>query len=186
MNAAPATTSSKPNLLTSVLNVLSPFAGNSPTAPAGNSPVALLLAGAARREVGIESFTSQALLAPADSITYAPVITLLEPGDNGVITGRNNPTQINGNPVTYTVVSDPSGGGKVLLNPATGDFNFLPDFSSVVSALSKAGLTWDDIAVIEIMTGELDRPFWRSLRERLEDELSQEEIVIRAQEIILF
>lgn len=33
---------------------------------------------------------------------------------------------------------------------------------------------------------ELDRPFWRSLRERLEDELSQEQIVIRAQEIILF
>ena len=41
----------------------------------------------------------------------------------------------------------------------------------------------NNIAVIEIMTEELDCPFWRSLRERLEDELSQEEIVIRAQEI---
>ena len=33
--------------------------------------------------------------------------------------------------LTYTVVSDPSGGGKVLLDPATGNFSFLPDFSSV-------------------------------------------------------
>ncbi|HEX7430335.1 MAG TPA: CocE/NonD family hydrolase, partial [Mycobacterium sp.] len=125
MTAAPTSTSSTPNLLTSVLNVLSPFAGNSPTAPAGNSPVGLLLAGAARREVGIESFTSQALLAPADSLTYDPEITLFQ----GVITGDIAPTT----GLTYTVVSQPSTGGKVLLDPATGDFSFLPDFSSVVS-----------------------------------------------------
>ena len=41
----------------------------------------------------------------------------------------------------------------------------------------------DNIAVVEVMAEELDRTFWRSLRERLERELSQEEIVIRAQEI---
>jgi hypothetical protein len=41
----------------------------------------------------------------------------------------------------------------------------------------------DNIAVIEVMTDELDRRFWRSLRGRLEGELSQEEIVIRAQQI---
>jgi hypothetical protein len=41
----------------------------------------------------------------------------------------------------------------------------------------------DNIAVIEVMTEELDQAFWRSLRGRLEEELSQEEIVIRAQEI---
>ena len=39
---------------------------------------------------------------------------------------------------------------------------------------------------IEVMAEELDRAFWRSLRERLERELSQEEIVIRAQEISQF
>ena len=42
----------------------------------------------------------------------------------------------------------------------------------------------DRIAVVEVMVEHLDHAFWRSLRERLERELSQEEIVIRAQEII--
>jgi hypothetical protein len=41
----------------------------------------------------------------------------------------------------------------------------------------------DSIAVVEVMVARLDRTFWRSLRERLERELSQDEIVIRAQEI---
>ena len=39
------------------------------------------------------------------------------------------------------------------------------------------------IAVVEVMVEHLDHAFWGSLRERLERELSQEEIVIRAQEI---
>jgi hypothetical protein len=42
----------------------------------------------------------------------------------------------------------------------------------------------DTIAVIEVMAAKLAPEFWRSLRERLQRELSQEEIVIRAQEII--
>ena len=41
----------------------------------------------------------------------------------------------------------------------------------------------DSVAVVEVMVERLDRAFWRSLRERLERELSQDEIVIRAQEI---
>jgi hypothetical protein len=48
---------------------------------------------------------------------------------------------------------------------------------------SGGGVERDNIAVIEVMAEELNRLFWRSLRERLESELSQEEIVIRAQEI---
>nr|WP_249795072.1 hypothetical protein [Bradyrhizobium sp. Oc8] len=43
----------------------------------------------------------------------------------------------------------------------------------------------DNIAVIEVMAAKLAPEFWRSLRDRLERELSQEEIVIRAQEIIV-
>lgn len=43
----------------------------------------------------------------------------------------------------------------------------------------------DTIAAIEVMAAKLAPEFWRSLRERLERELSQEEIVIRAQEIIV-
>jgi hypothetical protein len=43
----------------------------------------------------------------------------------------------------------------------------------------------DSIAVIEVMADEFDRAYWRSLRERLERELMQNEIVIRAQAIQL-
>lgn len=39
--------------------------------------------------------------------------------------------------------------------------------------------------MVEIMTERLDPSYWQSLRERLERELSQKEIVIRAQEIRL-
>jgi hypothetical protein len=42
----------------------------------------------------------------------------------------------------------------------------------------------DTIAIVEVMTEELAQDYWRKLRERLESELSQEEIVIRAQQII--
>jgi len=37
--------------------------------------------------------------------------------------------------------------------------------------------------VVEVMVERLDHAFWRSLRERLERELCQDEIVVRAQEI---
>lgn len=43
----------------------------------------------------------------------------------------------------------------------------------------------DSIAVIEVMADDLDRTYWRSLRARLERELMQNEIVIRAQPIQL-
>lgn len=49
---------------------------------------------------------------------------------------------------------------------------------------SGSGAERDDFAVVEIMTDRLDTDYWRALRERLERELEQEEIVIRAQEII--
>jgi hypothetical protein len=42
----------------------------------------------------------------------------------------------------------------------------------------------DDIAVVEVMADALDPEYWRLLRKRLEQELHQDEIVIRAQEII--
>lgn len=40
----------------------------------------------------------------------------------------------------------------------------------------------DNIAIIEVMAGELDLEYWKRLRERLERELSQEEVVLHAQE----
>ena len=41
----------------------------------------------------------------------------------------------------------------------------------------------DNIAVIEVMAGQLEPEYWKRLRERLERELSQDEVAIRAQEI---
>jgi hypothetical protein len=46
-----------------------------------------------------------------------------------------------------------------------------------------SGTEKDSIAVVEVMAEEIDCAYWQSLRERLKRELSQEEIVIRAQEI---
>lgn len=40
----------------------------------------------------------------------------------------------------------------------------------------------DSIAVIEVMTSDIDPAYWARLRERLETELAQDEIVVRAQE----
>jgi hypothetical protein len=42
----------------------------------------------------------------------------------------------------------------------------------------------DDIAVVKVMTNELDERYWHDFRRRLETELSQDAIVIRAQEIV--
>jgi ABC-2 type transport system ATP-binding protein len=100
-----------------VNDVLNPFAGNGPAAPV-DSPTGWIQAAAARREL----FTAP--------ITYAPAIALTD----GVITGTNNGQMYaNGNPLSYTVVGAPSAGGKVLIDPVTGDFSFLPALSVVNS-----------------------------------------------------
>ena len=48
---------------------------------------------------------------------------------------------------------------------------------------SGSGTQKDSIAVVEVMVDRLNPTFWQSVRERLERELSQDEIVIRAQQI---
>ena len=48
---------------------------------------------------------------------------------------------------------------------------------------SGGGTEKDSIAVVEVMAEEIDRVYWQSLRRRLEHELYQEEIAVRAQEI---
>lgn len=48
---------------------------------------------------------------------------------------------------------------------------------------SKGTTQSDNIVVIEVMTDQLEPQYWKGLRERLKSELSQEEIVIRAQTI---
>jgi hypothetical protein len=49
---------------------------------------------------------------------------------------------------------------------------------------SGGGTEKDSTAIVEIMAEEIDPVYWQSLRMRLEDQLCQEEIVIRAQEIV--
>ncbi|MBV9561983.1 MAG: hypothetical protein JOY90_16290 [Bradyrhizobium sp.] len=49
---------------------------------------------------------------------------------------------------------------------------------------SGGGTERDAVAVVEVMTDQLLPDYWRALRKRLEAELVQDEIVIRAQEII--
>jgi hypothetical protein len=40
----------------------------------------------------------------------------------------------------------------------------------------------DDVAVIEVMTQTVDRGWWAGLRNRLEQEFSQDEVIIRRQQ----
>ena len=74
--------------------------------PAAN-PAELLVAAATRREL---------------AAAYDPAIGLVD----GVITGTNSSDADN---LTYTVVRNPSAGGKVSLDTTTGDFTFLPYLS---------------------------------------------------------
>jgi hypothetical protein len=39
----------------------------------------------------------------------------------------------------------------------------------------------DDIVVVEVMTGELDRAWWGAFRQRVERELAQARLIVRAQ-----
>jgi hypothetical protein len=41
----------------------------------------------------------------------------------------------------------------------------------------------DEIVVMEVMTPQFDRAWWKSFRESLEDRLQQEELLIRAQRV---
>lgn len=47
---------------------------------------------------------------------------------------------------------------------------------------TKAGndIVHDDIVVLEVMTHEIDREWWRQYRERLERAFEQDEVVVRA------
>lgn len=41
----------------------------------------------------------------------------------------------------------------------------------------------DELILFEVMTDQLDRPWWSAYRQKLEERFEQEEIVIRAQRI---
>ena len=45
------------------------------------------------------------------------------------------------------------------------------------------GVPADDIVIFEVMAEDLDQAFWRSLRTRLQADLAQSEIIVRAQPV---
>lgn len=124
----PSTAAPVPRLLASVVNdIATTLAGNSPTAPAPDSPAEWVLLAAARREF------SAAAVAPSvtatGAITASPSVGITD----GIIHGVTGATSTNGLPLTYTVIGDPSAGGKVRLNSANGTFTFLP-YATVVDS----------------------------------------------------
>jgi hypothetical protein len=83
----------------------------------------------------------------------------------------------NGQPVTHTRFEE-------LLHELTDKFGGATSFVRAPGqGLWDSGgdLERDNIAVIEVMTDEIDPPFWQAFRRMLERELAQQEIVTRAQ-----
>jgi hypothetical protein len=73
-----------------------------------------------------------------------------------------------------------------LLKDLTGTFGGATSFQRVPGqGLWRSGgeTQRDHIALIEVMADRLEPQFWKVLRERIEGELSQKEIIIRAREI---
>ncbi|WP_166905429.1 CocE/NonD family hydrolase [Mycobacterium sp. DL440] len=115
-------------LIATVVNdIATTLAGNSPTAPPADSPAGWVLLAAARREF------STSAVAPSVSatagITASPSVGITD----GIIHGITGATSSSGLPLTYTVIGDPSAGGKVRLNSANGTFTFLP-YATVVDS----------------------------------------------------
>jgi len=115
-----------------VSGFLSPFANQSPTAPS-TTPVEWVTLAAVRREVGVDSVAAAAASGPIVYVPNAQVIT--DPTDplSGVISNSVEGTSTSGLPLAFTVISGPSGGGKVNLDETTGTFVFLPDASTFTS-----------------------------------------------------
>jgi ABC-2 type transport system ATP-binding protein len=113
------------SLITTVVgDVLSPFAGNSPLAPPVDSPLSWVMLAASRKEFSTDTITTQSLVSPT-LVTTPYDIGVVQ----GVVTGCTVhlcSTTSNGLPLTYTVVGDPTNGGKVAVDPTTGKFTFLP------------------------------------------------------------
>ncbi len=112
---------------TVVDNIATTLAGNSPNAPRTDSPAEWVLLAAARREFSTAAVSPA--LASTGGITATPSVGIAD----GIINGTTGATSTSGLPLTYTVIGDPSAGGKVRLNSANGTFTFLP-YATVVDS----------------------------------------------------
>lgn len=122
-------------LIETVVNdIARTLAGNSPTAPRTDSPAEWVLLAAARREFSTAAVSPT--VGATGGITAAPAVGITD----GIIHGTTGATSSSGLPLTYTVIGDPSGGGKVRLNSANGTFTFLP-YATVVDSGGKEKFT---------------------------------------------
>lgn len=115
-------------LIETVVNdIARTLAGNSPTAPSTDSPAGWVLLAAARREFSAAAVSPS--VSATGGITASPSVGITD----GIIHGSTGATSSTGLPLTYTVIGDPSAGGKVRLNSANGTFTFLP-YATVVDS----------------------------------------------------
>jgi ABC-2 type transport system ATP-binding protein len=105
--------------------MLDPVGGNAPTAPS-DPPAALPLLALVRRELPT---AAAAPTASATALTFQPVVALTD----GVITGSTAAVDSNGYPLSYTMMGAPNQGGYVLLDQATGNFEYVPNAALVTS-----------------------------------------------------
>ncbi len=134
-STAVRTTSASPAIETAVPGVLNSKSDSAPTEPTRNTPAISTLFAGARRELATESTVSspiapQSPTPSSTAIQYAPTLDIT----NNVITGTNTAaTTINGNPITYYVVSAAADGGKMGIDSATGNFAILPYQTTLAS-----------------------------------------------------
>lgn len=124
---APGATPVRGLIETVVSDIARTLAGNSPTAPAPDSPAEWVLLAAARREFSTAAVSPT--VGATGGIVAAPSVGITD----GIIHGTTGATSSSGLPLTYTVIGDPSAGGKVRLNSANGTFTFLP-YATVVDS----------------------------------------------------
>jgi ABC-2 type transport system ATP-binding protein len=111
--------------------VLNPFAGNAPAVPV-EPPTTWVQVAAVRRELSGAAVS----LDPANPITVKPTLTF----DDGIVDGSANATDANGLPLAYTIVSNPSLGGKITFIPelTPGTFSYLPNATVLTSGTEKS------------------------------------------------
>ncbi len=115
--------------------------GGLPTAPV-DSPLALALAAFSRREsaTAASSSPSAALTTASSLVGNNPIAVNPSLGIiDGIFNGTTGASTTSGDPLTYTLISAPSAGGKVTFsskdttNYVLGNFTYLPDKSILTS-----------------------------------------------------
>jgi ABC-2 type transport system ATP-binding protein len=129
-------------LTTAVHDALDQFSGGFPTLPA-DSPLALAFAALQRRESAAASSVTSALTTTSSLIAGNPITITQSLGIfDGIYNGSTGATTSSSNPLTYTLISGPSAGGKITFsnpddtNYVLGNFSYLP-YQSILTSGSE-------------------------------------------------